>query len=240
MISPSKICALLLVSSATAHYPPVSGHDFDFDVVYPSGLSFSTSNPPTEPLPLNEIQNNATLPQITLRNVESASSNELTRYISFAVVTYVRPRLDNSSVNLRTPYFAWVRANQTVSENGLLGGGGSDANNGQSDQRDMGDFKNASLHVWQQTDNVTDYLFKNNVAGTLWWELGDIWANATRIDGKPPSLVGYDFLRATVDFNLRNDTTNTTTGDDESSTATRSISSGAVMAFCIIAILFGI
>lgn len=235
------LCAFFLASSASARSSqtttPISGHDFDFDVLYPSGLSFSTSNPPTEPLSLDEIQNNATLPQMTLRDFGNASE----RYLSFALVTYIRPNRNNASLIIRTPYLAWIRANQTISEDGTLGGGGSDENNGQSLSvlSELGEFKNATLHVWQQTQNVTDYLFKNNVAQALDTALGDLWSNSTWF-GDPPPYVGYDFPRANIDFDVRN-VTNTTTGNGESSTASHSILSSPVMAaFCLIAMCLGL
>lgn len=227
MVSDSKVFALILVSGVNAYFSPIHGHDFDFDVVYPSGLSFSTTNPPSEPLALNEIQNNASLPQVTLRNLMNSSSSEQALYLSFVVVTYVEPSQSYPSLELRTPIFAWIRANQTISEDGTLGGGGSDENNGKSDLHNVGLFKNASLHVWQQTQNVTDYLFKNNIAGTLWWELGDILINST-LEGTSPPHVGYDFQRANIDFDLRNDTKH----EDPKSAAAQPILSTRLFTLC--------
>lgn len=256
MIPTLKICALLMVSSASAYtspgsrYPPVSGHDFDFDVVYPSGLSFSTSNPPTEPLSLTELQNNASLPQITLRNPRNASSNEEVHYVSFVVLNYIRTQQrGNTLFEENVGDICWLRANQTLSENGTLGGGGSNCNNGKSPYNvftDLGDFKNASLHVWQQTEDVTNFLFL--FGRRSMWELplilGQIWANGTDyFDGTQYYLLGYDFPRATVDFNVRNDTNTTTARDEDTSdgsTGIRPTSSGAVLALCVITALIGI
>ncbi|KAF3005241.1 hypothetical protein E8E14_004233 [Neopestalotiopsis sp. 37M] len=174
---------------------------------------------------------------ITLRNFGNSSNNE--HYLSFALVTYVRPEVNSSYIN-STPYIAWIRANQTLSENGTLSGGGSGRDNGRTPQEAIvGDYKNATMHVWQQTQNVTDYLFKNNAAQSLWWMLWDLWSNSTA-EGDPPPYVGYDFPRANIDFDVRN-VTNTTTGNGESSTASHPMLSGPVMAaFCFIAMCLGL
>ncbi|KAI1863075.1 uncharacterized protein JN550_009811 [Neoarthrinium moseri] len=207
MVSLRKTLAVTLASSVRANtgLRPVSGHDFDIDVVYPSGLSFSTDNPPTAPLPQTVIQSNASLPQITLRNLENSSTQA--QYISFVVITHLGHDRWDPSINGTSEVISWLRANQTLLENGTLSGGGGGKDNGRSGLSvEIGEYQNASLHVWQQHPNVTDYIFKNN-RNAAWVALLDIWGNATWGGyGEPPAYVSYDFQRANIDFGVRNDT----------------------------------
>lgn len=204
-----KCLTITLASVALAGlaYNPISGHDFEIDVVYPSGISFSTTEPPNSSLPLSEILSNDTLPQLTLRNLPTPGNDSTGKYISFVVLTHVGQSLYQPELGEQTTrYMSWIRVNQTLSADGTtLGGGDSDERNGRSELRNVGAFTNGSLHVWQQTENVTEYLFKNRPGSALWWELGDLWSNST-LEGVPPFLVSYDFARANIDFDVRNDT----------------------------------
>ncbi|KAI1841398.1 hypothetical protein JX265_007455 [Neoarthrinium moseri] len=205
MVSFQKILVVTLASSVSARLWPISGHDFDIDVVYPSGLSFSTNNPPSAPLPQTVIRSNASLPQISLRNLKNSSTQA--QFISFVVITHMGFNRYNPSINGTSEVTSWLRANQTLLENGTLSGGGSVKNNGYARVGwELGEFQNASLHVWQQDRNLTDYIFKNN-RNEVWVALLEIWGNATFSGaGPPPPYVSYDFQRANIDFGVRNDT----------------------------------
>ncbi|KAI1381203.1 hypothetical protein F4677DRAFT_119356 [Hypoxylon crocopeplum] len=195
----------LMASHANAYIrPPLSGHDFDFSAVYTSGLKLSTSSPPTDILPVEEIA--LKRPVVTLSDPDSAGRDD--RYISFLEISYL-PTIDTLDDVIYA--FPWIKTNQIVLENGTLSDELYESSQiYHADAIESGEVRNATLHVWRQTPSLMDYI-DDDVWPTL-WQLAGVWSNTT-------SKVDYDFARANVDFKVRNDT-GTFRGDVDENGAT--------------------
>ncbi|KAI1762749.1 hypothetical protein GGR53DRAFT_401053 [Hypoxylon sp. FL1150] len=113
--APAFTAVIIAISGVTAYRSnPISGHDFDFAVVYPSGLTFSTMQPPTDILPASDI--GATEPLVTLADPDGATGRD-DRYVAFVEISY-QPAYD--SVDDAIYEFPWIESNLTVGENGTL------------------------------------------------------------------------------------------------------------------------
>ncbi|KAK7995899.1 hypothetical protein PG991_015366 [Apiospora marii] len=161
----------------------IQGRDFDFSVVYPSGLTFSTSKPPGEVISLRDVLYD--VPEITFADPASlapASDNDAPQYLSFLEISFVpangtaSPSSDGRLVDSRK---GWRRP----------------------DEVESGEVRNASLHVWRQTPELVEYLFGagNTVRWPLFFQVASIWSHST-------SKVDYDFELANIDFKVRNET----------------------------------
>ncbi|KAI1341041.1 hypothetical protein F5Y15DRAFT_376762 [Xylariaceae sp. FL0016] len=178
----------LAIMRASAILPPITGNDFDFSVIYPSSLEISTSDPPQDVLPYEEIVFEE--PQVTLSDADAEG-----RYLSFVEISYV-PYIDGINDVIYT--FPWVRTNLTVLENGTLSDAGDDAYvSYHQDVSTTAELRNATLHVWRQTDDMSRFLTEDEMP--VYWQLATIWANIT-------DDISYDFPRANIDFKVRNAT----------------------------------
>ncbi|KAI4859143.1 hypothetical protein F4820DRAFT_182588 [Hypoxylon rubiginosum] len=193
---PAFVAALFALGGADAYGPPVSGHDFDFSVAYRSGLTFSTTSPPTEVLAATDVA--MTEPLVTLADPDGTGRDG--RYVAFAEVSYV-PTYDGVDDVIYT--VPWLEANLTVLDNGTLTPdphtyGASRITHFNTIY--TGEVRNATVHVWRQTPELVAFLLDDDdYGGNLWLQLVLVWSNTT---GK----ISYDFPRANVDFKVRNET----------------------------------
>ncbi|KAK8035497.1 hypothetical protein PG993_010492 [Apiospora rasikravindrae] len=197
--SVSVVSAAIFTQAIHAATSGIQGRDFGFNVVYPSGLTVSTSKPPADVLSLPDVLYD--VPQITFSDkaAASASSSEkdAPQYLSFLELSYV-PWSESLGDAIYT--FPWIQANGTVSPaNGTLLG--SELGWRRPDKVETGEVRNASLHVWRQTPELLEYLFGagNTLRMPLFWQVAGVWAHST-------SKVDYDFKFANIDFKVRNET----------------------------------
>lgn len=191
--APVFTAVILAISGVNAYRTDyVTGHDFDFSVTYPSGLTFSTTERPTDVLSATDI--GAKEPLVTLTDPDGTGRDD--RYVAFVEISYI-PTID--SINDVIYEFPWIESNLTVLSNGTL----------TPDVYDSGrityfhtiwtnEVRNATLHVWKQTPELVDFLLDNSFAGTF-WQLALVWSNTT-------SKISYDFPRSNIDFKIRNGT----------------------------------
>ncbi|KAK8859727.1 hypothetical protein PGQ11_010461 [Apiospora arundinis] len=200
--------SVALVAAATAIFargadakPPfgiLDGHDFDFTVTYKSGLTFSTSKPPTHEINLRDVL--YTTPQLTFADpaaaAAGASSPEYLSFIAISRVPYYES-LGDYLVN-----FPWIQANGTAADNGTLVGSKSGWNRPDAGETEDGDVRNATIHIWRQTPEMLAYLFgaKNRSRMPLFWQVAGVWGNIT-------SQVDTSTIwRASIEFKVRNET----------------------------------
>ncbi|KAI1403322.1 hypothetical protein F4819DRAFT_231280 [Hypoxylon fuscum] len=201
-IRASAAAVLFVVTEATASYirPPLTGHDFEFTAVYKSSLTISTSDPPKDVLSAKEIALQA--PAVTLTDPDSAGRED--RYLSFLEISYI-PTIDGLDDVIYT--FPWIKTNLVVKENGTLSDELDESSSiTRFDKIESNEVRNATLHVWKQTDALMAFLDDDNMP--LFWQLALVWSNTT-------SRYDYNFQHANVDFKVRNETGNFRGGVDE-------------------------
>ncbi|KAI5923493.1 hypothetical protein F4810DRAFT_208704 [Camillea tinctor] len=197
---------LALICTGTGAYnrPHLTGHDFDFSATYASGLQFSTSYPPTDVLPAREIALRE--PVITLNDSSDAGGDA--RYVTFLEISYY-PSIDMIDDIIYA--FPWIKTEQLVLENGTLT---DDFHHGSriyhEDYIPSGEVRNATMHVWKQTDDLMSFLTGDEMP--VLFQLARVWANSS---SKAPT----DFLRANIDFKTQNQT-GTCRGDVDQNGAT--------------------
>ncbi|KAK8135979.1 hypothetical protein PG984_003919 [Apiospora sp. TS-2023a] len=161
----------------------IQGHDFDFSLMYLSGLTFSTSKPPRDVFSLRDVLYD--VPQITFADPASlapaSDKDNAPQYLSFLEISSV-PVLD--SLDNLIYSFPWIQASGTVSPGkGTLVG---------------------SSRGWRRPDEtpeLVEYLFGagNTLRMPLFWQVAVVWAHST-------NKVDYDFKLANLDFKARNET----------------------------------
>ncbi|KAK8065178.1 hypothetical protein PG997_011925 [Apiospora hydei] len=200
----SVAAAAIFAQGVRATTSGIQGRDFDFSVVYPSGLSFSTSKPPGNVLSLQDVLYE--VPQITFSDKAAASASasssekDAPQYLSFLEISSV-PLYESLGDAIYS--FPWIQANGTASPaNGTLIDSERGWRRPDASKTETGEVRNATLHVWRQTPELLEYLFGagNTLRMPLFWQVASIWANST-------SKVDYDgFKRANIDFKVRNET----------------------------------
>ncbi|RDL40150.1 uncharacterized protein BP5553_00129 [Venustampulla echinocandica] len=186
--------ALVLSAFANAYIrPPITGHDFDFKAVYPSGLELSTMAPPKGILPPEEIP--LTDPILTLINMDEEAKASL--YIAFLEIS----RIPTTSMLDDVLYtFPWTLTNLTVLSNGTL----AETNDTKSwhirNEIDGGEVRNATMHVWRQTPELTAWMAGEDARVTRmpsWYTIAKVWSNTT-------DRVSKNFPKANIDFKIQN------------------------------------
>ncbi|KAK7967913.1 uncharacterized protein PG986_002190 [Apiospora aurea] len=197
----SVAAAAIFAQGVRATTSRIQGRDFDFSVVYPSGLSFSTSKPPGDALSLQDVLYD--VPQITFSDKAAASASssgkDAPQYLSFLEISSV-PLYESLGDALYS--FPWIQANGTASPaNGTLIGSERGWRRPDASKTETGEVRNATLHVWRQTPELLEYLVGagNTLRMPLFWQVAGVWANST-------SKVDYGFKRANIDFKVRNET----------------------------------
>lgn len=178
------------------------GDDYDFKVTYPSGLSLSTDENAEKRgvLDDDEIMSRWTTPRIDMEGLDEEALKK--RYIAFCVITYV-PIIESSLIGDAIMGFTFVGANLTARSNGTLSWDGDDVSTSSGDpDAEGGEVKNGTIHVWEQTEELNDWLTHDEADGfpmPMWWNIARVWSNST-------SKVSDNFKRANIDFKVQNDT----------------------------------
>jgi hypothetical protein len=169
------------------------GHDFDFKATYPSGLTLSTEDKSRGVLDYQEIID--LTPQIQVKGLNEEARKK--RYIAFSVVWY----LTYLGVDDVIMAFPWVGANLTVLTNGTLSWDNPDSSTSSgSPSADGSEVRNGTMHVWEHTQELDNWLNHNEADGypmPMWWNIARVWTNGT-------SKVSAEFERANIDFKFQN------------------------------------
>ncbi|KAI1736824.1 hypothetical protein F4680DRAFT_431186 [Xylaria scruposa] len=198
-----KHLCIALIGLAGARADMLTGEDINFSVqTYLSrknssdpfervsqGPEFSTSEPPTNVLSLEDLLSQD--PIITLTGANTTA--ETAYYISFLAITRVL-----SGASGRYSYehmIPWLKTNQSVADNGYLRIHYGYFDDGTSSTNEP---LNATIHVWQQTQDVFNYLTDGFSPES---SLTRLWLNDTK-----RNLPSLDFPRANINFKVRNET----------------------------------
>ncbi|KAI1449681.1 hypothetical protein F5Y02DRAFT_372443 [Annulohypoxylon stygium] len=182
---------LALTHTTTAAAPkfPLAGHDFDFTFTYPSGLEISTSNPPNAVLSASEITR--LQPQINL-----AKPNISDRYIAFLEINVISET--NAEVGTTFPF---ILTNLTALSNGTLDDSSPDCHRIlQFSPPTTSEVRNATAHVWQQSDALGKLVNGDQGDTALALNIGSLWYNISYAD------IIQSFSHANVDFKVKNET----------------------------------
>ncbi|KAH8175624.1 hypothetical protein LIA77_04042 [Sarocladium implicatum] len=166
----------------------LTGDDYSFEATYPSGLKLSTEDDPAKRGVLDYEEVTTVTPQIQLKNLTDSDREK--RYIA-CLILWRRPSiiiLDEVSWGM-----PWLATNLTLTSNGTLDFSAGDEG-GRTQDTESGEVRNATINVWEQTDEINDYL--NREPGLLgdmpvWFDLLYIWRN--RSDVPPWKMANLDF-----------------------------------------------
>ncbi|KAI0555237.1 hypothetical protein F4679DRAFT_522824 [Xylaria curta] len=202
MFTLKHLCTAL-IGLAGARADMLTGNDIQFSVqTYLSrkngsdpfervsqGPEFSTSEPPTNMLSLKDLLSQN--PEITLTSANATA--HAAYYISFLAITRVLSGASGAySYEHMIP---WLKTNQSVADDGSLKIHYAYFDDGTSPTNEP---LNATIHVWQQTQDVFNYLTEGFSPES---SLTTLWLNNSR-----RNLPSLDFPRANINFKVGNET----------------------------------
>lgn len=172
----------------------VKGDDFDFVAEYPSGLILTTNETATE---RGIVDHSDILEEIPTIQVSGLSEQDRKKkYIAFAVTWYV-PYIDSWLIGSAVMGFSWIHTNLSVLDNGTLHYDPDISRSSSGDpDGDGGEVRNGTMHVWEHTQDLDDWLNHDEADGRpmpIWWNIARVWSANT-------SQVSQNFSRANLDF----------------------------------------